>query len=190
MRTKLVNHVRGTVKSFGERAAEVHGGELRASDPSADSLPTLKPALEPIYEVLDQVDEQIRQYDQTIERIAKRYPDVDVISQVNGVGVLTALVFLLTIEDKNRFSKSRTVGAFLGLRPRKSESGRQRPTASDHEGRRPVRAAAAGHGGQLHPGAVRTRTAICDAGGWSWPSAAARTPRSEPRSRSRESSRC
>jgi Transposase IS116/IS110/IS902 family len=57
-----------------------------------------------------------------IERVAKRYPDVEVISQINGVGTLTALVFLLTIEDKNRFAKSRMVGPYLGLRPRKRQS--------------------------------------------------------------------
>jgi transposase len=45
----------------------------------------------------------------------------------NGVGILTALVFLLTLEDKNRFTSSRTVGAFVGLRPRKSQSGDDDP---------------------------------------------------------------
>jgi transposase len=126
VRTKLVNHVRGTLKSVGEPlpkcSAESFARRTRALIPA-----TLKPALEPIYEVLEKVEEQIRQHDQTIERVAKRYPDVDAITQINGVGVLTALVYMLTIEDKNRFSKSRMAGAFLGLRPRKSASGGNDP---------------------------------------------------------------
>jgi transposase len=121
-RTKLVNHVRGTVKSFGERLPKCSAESFARQ--TRDLVPdVLKPALEPIYRTLDKIDEQIKEQDKLIERIAKRYPDVDVISQPSGVGVLTALVFLLTIEDKNRFTKSRMAGAFLGLRPRKSKSG-------------------------------------------------------------------
>jgi len=125
-RTKLINHVRGTVKSFGER--------LRKCDAAAfgrltqDLIPIeLRAALEPIYLVLERLNEQIREQDKMVERVAKRYPDVEVISQVPGVATLTALVFVLTIEDKNRFAKSRMVGAFLGLRPRKSKSGHEDP---------------------------------------------------------------
>ena len=121
-RTKLVNHVRGTVKSFGERlpmcTTESFARQTRVLVPAE-----LKPALEPIYQVLDRLDEQIKEHDKLIQRVAKRHVDVDVVSQISGVGVLTALVFLLTIEDKNRFAKSRMVGAFVGLRPRKSKSG-------------------------------------------------------------------
>ena len=126
VRTKLVNHVRGTLKSVGEPlpkcSAESFARRTRALIPA-----TLKPALEPIYEALDKIEEQIRQHDQTIERVAKRYPDVDAMTQINGVGVLTGLAYMLTIEDKNRFSKSRMAGAFLGLRPRKNASGGNDP---------------------------------------------------------------
>jgi transposase len=121
-RTKLVNHVRGTVKSFGERmpkcAAESFARKTRSSMPTE-----LRAALDPLYEALERIDEQIREQDKMIARVAKRYPDVGVVSQVCGVGVLTALVYVLTIEDKERFAKSRMAGAFLGLRPRKSKSG-------------------------------------------------------------------
>jgi transposase len=120
-RTKLINHVRGTVKSFGERLAKCTAASFARQ--TRGLIPSqLKPALEPIYQALEKIDEQIRECDTMIERVAKRYPDVEVVSQINGVGVLTALVFVLTIEDKNRFEKSRMVGAFVGLRPRKSKS--------------------------------------------------------------------
>lgn len=125
-RTKLINHVRGTVKSFGDRlpmcTAESFARQTRSLLPVE-----LREALEPIYQVLDCLGQQIKEQDRLIERVAKRYPDVDVVSQMPGVGTLTALVFLLTIEDKNRFAKSRMAGAFLGLRPRKSKSGDRDP---------------------------------------------------------------
>jgi transposase len=125
-RTKLVNHVRGTVKSFGERLprceAESFARQTRQLIPSV-----LKAALESVYQVLERIDEQIREQDKMIERVAKRYPDVEVISQPKGVGTLTSLVYLLTIEDKERFAKSRMVGAYLGLRPRKRKSGEEDP---------------------------------------------------------------
>jgi transposase len=121
VRTKLVNHVRGTVKSFGVRLAKCTACSFARQ--TRDLIPSqLKAALEPIYETLASIEEQIRGYDAMIERIAKRYPDVEVVSQPNGVGVLTALVFVLTIEDKTRFAKSRMAGAYVGLRPRKSKS--------------------------------------------------------------------
>ncbi len=122
VRTKLICHVRSTIKTLGER--------LPTGTPATFSRKTrllvpvaLKAALEPIYETLDRVNDQIREYDQTIERLARRHPDVEVLSQINGVGTLTALVYMLTLEDKTRFRRSRMVGAFLGMRPRKSKSG-------------------------------------------------------------------
>jgi transposase len=125
-RTKLVNHVRGTVKSFGERlpkcAAASFARRTRVLVPD-----DLKPALEPIYEVLGRLNEQIKEYDKLIERIAGRCPDVKVVSQIPGVGALTGLAFVRTVEDKNRFAKSRMAGAFFGLRPRTSKSGDSDP---------------------------------------------------------------
>jgi transposase len=122
MRTKLVNHVRGTVKSFGERMPTCSAESFARRTESL--IPTeLRAGLEPLYKVLERIDEQIREQDKMIERVAKRYPDVEAVSQISGVGTLTALVFVLTLEDKDRFAKSRMVGAFLGLSPRKSKSG-------------------------------------------------------------------
>jgi len=121
-RTSLVNHVRGTVKSIGERMPTCTA-ESFARKTWEKVPPTLKAALEPIYQSLNRIDEQIRECDRSIERIAERYPDVEVVSQVHGVGTLTGLVFVLTIDDKHRIENSRMAGAFLGLRPKKDQSG-------------------------------------------------------------------
>ncbi len=73
--------------------------------------------------MLEELDKQIKAYDKTVERLAEKYPDTQVIAQPNGVGLLMALVFPLTLEDKTRFKSSRQVGAYLGLRPKKDQSG-------------------------------------------------------------------
>jgi transposase len=125
-RTKLVNHVRGTVKSVGERLPKCSASSFvrhtRELIPAA-----LQPALNPMYETLAKLDEQIREQDKLIGKKAAENPDVAVLGQVDGVGALTALVYLLTLEDKDRFTKSRMAAAFLGLRPRKQKSGSDDP---------------------------------------------------------------
>jgi transposase len=121
-RTRLVNHVRSVVKSFGERlprcTAESFHRRTRKAVPSE-----LGPALEPIYEALARIEEQIRALDRTITELGRKHPEVALLSQPHGVGELTALAYALTIGDKERFRKSRTAGAFFGLRPRKDQSG-------------------------------------------------------------------
>jgi transposase len=63
-----------------------------------------------------------------IERLANHsYPETARLQQVHGVGPITALTYVLTIEDPGRFNKSRDVGSFVGLRPRQSQSGKRDP---------------------------------------------------------------
>jgi transposase len=47
--------------------------------------------------------------------------------QVKGVGPITSLAYVLTLEDPHRFAKSRSVGAYLGLRPKQHQSGDRDP---------------------------------------------------------------
>jgi len=71
---------------------------------------------------------QIGEYNQQIECLAeKSYPQVALLKQVKGVGTLIALTFLLTLEDPHRFRKSRDVGCYLGLQPRRRNSGQSQP---------------------------------------------------------------
>jgi transposase len=72
--------------------------------------------------------QRIREYERQLEAICKeRYPETDLLRQVGGVGALTALTFVLTLEDPYRFEKSRTVGAYLGLVPASEKSGDRDP---------------------------------------------------------------
>ena len=53
----------------------------------------------------------------------EKYPETDVIRAICGVGPVTALAFVLTIEDADRFKKSRDVGPYLGMVPKRDQSG-------------------------------------------------------------------
>ena len=84
--------------------------------------------MSPLIDTIGRLTETIRQADRGLERIAsKRYPETMLLRQVQGVGLLVSLCFVLTIDDKRRFKKSRDVGSFVGLRPRLSESGKSQP---------------------------------------------------------------
>ena len=126
-RTKLVNHVRGAVKSFGARLPKCTAGSFH--NRVAEHLPQeLVPALEPLLETIASLTEHIREYDRRLEVIAKEiYPETKLLRQVHGVGMLSALAFVLTLEDPSRFAKSREVGAYLGLVPATDQSGKSDP---------------------------------------------------------------
>ena len=82
----------------------------------------------PLLRVLDQIGEQLEGYDESMEALAEeRYPETRWLRQVPGVGTLTALAFVLTVGDAARFVHSRDVGPFLGLVPRRRQSGEQDP---------------------------------------------------------------
>lgn len=121
-RTALVNAVRGLVKSFGERLASCDADQMGVERASA--LPAgLRETLGPMLLEIESLTDKIRQCDRRIEQIARRYPHMELLEQVSGVGTLIALTFVLTLEDATRFSKSRDVGCYLGLRPKRSQSG-------------------------------------------------------------------
>lgn len=126
-RTALVNAARGLAKALGERLPKCDTGHLRVE--RMETLPAcLQETLKPLLEQVEALTEQIHGCDQRIEQIARaKYPETALLRQVSGVGPLIALTFVLTIEDPARFQKSRDVGCYVGLRPKRSESGERQP---------------------------------------------------------------
>lgn len=126
-RADLVNHVRGSVKAVGQRVPKcstpvfAHRAEAHVPEP-------LEAALRPVLETITQLSEQIHELDRRVEQIARKgYPETDVLRQVPGVGSLTALCYVLTLEDPSRFPTSRDVGAYVGLVPKRRSSGQRDP---------------------------------------------------------------
>src|SRR6202167_2979237 len=126
-RTGLVNTARGLAKSYGERPPGCHVWDMNPE--KAEGLsPELQTGLEPLLACIESVSEQIREYNERMEKLAQdSYPQVGLRKQVKGLGTLIALTFLLTLEDPHRFRKSRDVGSYLGLQPGRRNSGQSEP---------------------------------------------------------------
>jgi transposase len=122
-RTLLVNHVRGSVKAVGGRLPKCSTNSFARS--VEDDVPDiLLPALSPVLESIERMTQQIRAMDKEIEAQAEqRYPETKRLEQVTGVGTLTALCYVLVLEDPKRVKNSRSVGPYLGLVPRPDQSG-------------------------------------------------------------------
>jgi Transposase IS116/IS110/IS902 family len=88
----------------------------------------LVPALGPILVQIGSLSERIGEYDWRLVAISEEHcPETALLRQVEGIGPLTALTFVLTLEDPYRFDKSRSVGAYLGLVPATDRSGDSDP---------------------------------------------------------------
>ncbi|MBI4879465.1 MAG: transposase [Planctomycetes bacterium] len=117
-RTTLVNSVRGLVKPLG--------GRIQRCDPkvfpqrAVKDLPReLLRIVLPLLRSIRELSRAIAACDRRLSRItAKRYPIAQTLAeQIPGVGPVTSLAFVLTVEDPRRFKRSRDVGAYIGLAP-------------------------------------------------------------------------
>jgi transposase len=126
-RTLLINHARSIVKSTGARLPSCSADSF-AHKVALDTPEPLLPALAPILDTIASLTQQIKSYDRKNEELcSERYPETKLLRKVSGVGPLTSLAFILTLENPDRFSKSREVGPALGLVPRCDQSGDQDP---------------------------------------------------------------
>lgn len=126
-RTLLINHTRGIAKSSGERLPACSAEAF--ADKVAPSIPReLLPALSPILDTIATLTKRIRGYDRQIERLCQeQYPETNLMRSVGGVGPLTSLAYVLTLESAERIAKSRDAGPVLGLVPRRDQSGDRDP---------------------------------------------------------------
>ncbi len=125
-RTSLINFVRGTAKAQGIKLKKCESecfARRAASQLPEEFAATLKPILDNIDHVCDRIDE----LDTTIETRDAKSAEVQALTQITGVGVLTAQTFIYTLDKADRFKRSRDVGAYLGLTPRRSQSGKADP---------------------------------------------------------------
>jgi len=126
-RTELINATRGLVKSMGTRLP-------KCSSPSfaqkvEEAVPAeIREALLPLVRMTAELSDCIKGYDEKIEKLAsEKYGHTALLRQVKGVGPITALAYVLTLENPERFVKSRDVGPYLGLVPKQEDSGESQP---------------------------------------------------------------
>ena len=123
VRSILITHARGMVKSVGQRISTC-GAEAFHHRLLEETPEELRPALEPVMKSIEDLTLRIRHYDKLIESLcAEKYPETQKLRAINGVGPVTSLAYVLTLEESSRFDTSRAVGPFLGLTPKRDQSG-------------------------------------------------------------------
>jgi transposase len=126
-RTELINSVRGQVKSMGGRVTGC--SSVAFSQKAAAEIPEeVHETLQPLLRLIATLSEEITTFDQRIEKLAaEKYMHTQLLRQVSGVGPVTALAYVLTLETPLRFARSRDVGPYLGLVPKQEDSGDIQP---------------------------------------------------------------
>jgi transposase len=124
MTTRLSNMIRGVLKTFGFGLGELCGLRFdRRVEVLIEDEPEIALIVRPLLASWRQLREQIAVFDKVVLRQVRSDPTCRLLMSVPGVGALTSLAYVSTIEDPARFSRSRAVGAHLGLTPRQYQSG-------------------------------------------------------------------
>ena len=122
-RTGWINTVRGLLRAFGHKVPGRNAESFAKRVGQVNLPPEVRQVVGPLLEQLDQVSGEIKRCDEELTQLAAGMPEVGHLQEIPGVGLLTALYFVLTIDDPTRFRCGRQVAAFLGLVPRLHESG-------------------------------------------------------------------
>jgi transposase len=120
----LGNQLRGLLRVFGLRVGPSKG---RAFEQRVQVLVADCPALQPVADGLlaarRAVRAEVERLDRALLRVARRDATCQRLMTVPGVGAITALAYQSTIETPSRFRRAREVGAYVGLVPRRHQSG-------------------------------------------------------------------
>src|SRR5436305_5575705 len=116
----LENQIRGLLKNLGLviGRAKMNVFAVRAAELIEDR-PELVAAVEPLLKAREAIERQIEDFDRKVMRLARNDGQVRRFMTTPGVGAITALCFLATVDDPTRFKRSRSVGAYVGLTTRR-----------------------------------------------------------------------
>jgi transposase len=127
-RTKLVSAVRGLVKTMGGTRLSSSSTEAFSRKVAGEIPQSIRETIQPLLRLITSLSEEIKCYDQTIEQLAReKYQHTELLRQVTGIGSVTSLAYVLTLETPLRFAKSRDVGPYVGLVPAQEDSGDSQP---------------------------------------------------------------
>jgi len=125
-RTALVNRIRGMAKATGSKLPSGDAQYFFRKAPEKLPEPLRKPCA-PLFAILAAIHEQLLLITAQVRQLMKNYAAAQLLTTIPSVGDLTALTFVLTIDDPNRIRGARNIAALLGITPRKKESGDSTP---------------------------------------------------------------
>jgi transposase len=124
MRVQMDNQVRGILKTFGLVIGACGRGQIgQRARALAKGRPEVDAVVSAMVVVRDSLVQQIAAFDRIIRRLAKGDDTSRRLMSVPGVGPVVSLAFRCTIDDPQRFARARDVGAYLGLTPKRYQSG-------------------------------------------------------------------
>ncbi len=128
IRRDIEGHARGVLKTYGIRLGTVTPGRNRASfrdqlRAAASGDPILETVAASLIAVHDVACAEATAIDDELLAIARDSELARRLMTVPGVGPIVALGFIATVDDAGRFAKATDVGAYLGLTPRRYQSG-------------------------------------------------------------------
>ena len=127
-RTKLISAVRGLVKTMGGTRLSSSSTEAFSRKVAAEIPQPIRETIQPLLRLIATLSEEIKCYEQRIEQLAReKYQHTKLLRQVSGVGSVTSLAYVLTLETPLRFARSRDVGPYVGLVPAQEDSGDSQP---------------------------------------------------------------
>lgn len=132
VKTQLYGQIRGLLRPFGVKISSRSGskGFAEAVRTACQREDVLYAAVSALLTALEAVSTQIAALDRRVAEIVRASPVCRLLTSVPGVGVVTALAFMATVEDPGRFGRSRSLGAYVGLTPRRYQSGERDVTGS------------------------------------------------------------
>lgn len=121
---QYINHLRAVMKGSGTIIGSTAGRKfLSKVEAACRSDPILAMMCEPVLAIIAAVNEQIKISTTRLVAYARDHDTARRMMTTPGVGAMTALAFISAIDDPIRFRKSSDVGAYLGLTPRRHQSG-------------------------------------------------------------------
>ena len=120
----LENQIRGLLKNLGLVIGKAGGNVFRrrAEELVGEQL-LLQEAIRPLLTVREMVRREIAGLTRKLLALARDNEESRRLMTVPGIGPITALAFHSAIDDPSRFRRSRSVGAYFGLTPRRHASG-------------------------------------------------------------------
>jgi len=123
-RVTLENQIRGLAVVFGTRLPRaLTAAFIRQALRASDGIIGLSAAMRGLVAARAAVLAAIAAIDADVRQLARASDACRRLMTIPGVGQLTALAFTAAIDDPGRFKRSRDIGAYLGLVPRRYQSG-------------------------------------------------------------------
>jgi transposase len=123
-RVNLINSVRFLLKSLGVFVSSSIKAMAFTRKVRAQLAPADVALVAPLLAAIDAINTEVKQLDTELETLAREtYPVTERLRQIPGVGPLTALCFVLTLESPEYFKDARSAGPYLGLVPERDQSG-------------------------------------------------------------------